>query len=109
MPVSVQIILVISAIAGLAYTVGKALSSAQKKDLLKLERSIDELKVAQKETADRIGASQKEFFNRIEASQKEFADRLEDKIDSSISTLNAKFDRYLFGKLEKTKTDDSPK
>ena len=128
MPVSVQIILVISAIAGLAYTVGKALSSVQKEDLAKLEKSIDEVKSSQKANADKLEAkidsgiaevkniqredanklatTQKEIADKFEANQKQTADKLEGKIETSISALNAKFDRYLFGKLEKTKPDD---
>ena len=111
MPLSVQIILVISAIAGLAYTVGKAFSSVQKQDLDKLEasqkRDLDQVEKRLTASIGEVKSAQKESANKFEATQKENANKLEGRIDTSISALNAKFDRYLFGKLDKTKTDDS--
>ena len=115
MPVSVQIILVISAIAGLAYTVGKALSSVQKEDLAKLEASIDEVKKTQKENADKLETKLEMGISEVKAMQREDAKRLEAnrredtaRLENSITAISTKFDTYLFGKLDKTKTDDSP-
>ena len=78
MPVSVQIILVLGAIGGLIFTIGKALSSVQKEDIVHLE-------------------------NKLSSEIKEVRSEVNRKFDA----LNAKFDRYLFGKLEKT--DDADK
>ena len=73
MPVSVQIILVLGAIGGLIFTIGKALSSVQKEDIVHLE-------------------------NKLSSDIKD--------VRADVKELNAKFDRYLFGRLEKKIDDD---
>ncbi|MCG8624829.1 MAG: hypothetical protein MJE68_22880 [Proteobacteria bacterium] len=103
------------------YTMLRAVTAVRRediaKDIAKLETSINEVKTAQIETANRLEASRREDAARFERRQREDAARFEKgiadlnaKFDRAIAQINAKFDRYLFGKLEKTDdTDDSDK
>ena len=109
------------------YTMLRAVTAVRReeiaKEIAKLETSINEVKTAQIETANRLERRRREDairFERIrrgdvarfEQSRREDAARFEKgiaqlniKFDTAIAQINGKFDRYLFGKLEKT--DDS--
>ncbi|MCG8626309.1 MAG: hypothetical protein MJE68_30465, partial [Proteobacteria bacterium] len=74
----------------------------------RLEASRREDVASRKEDMARLERARKEDVERSERVRREDAARFE----KGIAAINAKFDRYLFGKLEKTaddKTDDADK
>ncbi|MCG8624224.1 MAG: hypothetical protein MJE68_19795 [Proteobacteria bacterium] len=121
------------------YTMLRAVTAVRRediaKDIAKLETGIEEVKTTQIETTNRLEASRREDNERLEASRREDTQRLEAsrrednerleasrhedtqrleknqaRLEKNIADINAKFDRYLFGKLEKTDdTDDADK
>lgn len=112
--ISTEMLVLYVGIIGLIYTFLRAVFAVRREDLVQVEKrltaSIDEVKTAQKEDTAKLESSRKEDTARLESSRKEDTARLEKnqvRLESGLNAINAKFDRYLFGKLEKT--DDSEK
>ena len=87
LPLFVALAILCVALAGFAYTMLQALSAVRKEDIVDLK---NELKTDIAQVEIRLNASRREDAARFE---------------KGIAEINAKFDRYLFGKLDKT--DDS--
>ena len=83
-----EILVGFAVLIGLGYTFLRALTAVQKEDIARLSADIREVKGEVKEVKDDV----KEVKTELKADVRE---------------LNTKFDRYLFGKLEKT--DDADK
>ena len=127
--ISPQVLMLFFGVIAILYTVLQALSAVKKQDISDLKNEITEVKKTQKETADKLEVSQKEIANKLEENRREDTARLEKnqarieenrredtarleknqaRLESGLNAISIKFDRYLFGKLDKTTTDDSP-
>ncbi|MCG8624110.1 MAG: hypothetical protein MJE68_19220 [Proteobacteria bacterium] len=83
------------ACAGFIYTMWRAVHAVRREDIYQLE---SRLEASRKEDMARFERRQKEDDARSERIRREDAARFE----KGIAAINTKFDRYLFGKLEKT-------
>ena len=101
LPLFVTLAIFSVALIGFGYTLLRALSAVQKEDIALLKADINGVKndIAQVET--RLENNRREDTARLE---KSIAD-----INAKFDRVNDKFDRYLFGKLEKTPDSDSDK
>ena len=96
LPLFVALAILCFALIGFGYTMLRALSAVQKEDIALLKADINGVKTDIAQVEIRLNASRREDAVRSE---------------KGIADINAKFDRYLFGKLEKTpdKPGDSDK
>ena len=92
------------------YTIFRAASAVRREDIGDLKDSINEVKASQKgdivllsSEIKEVKSSQKEDITLLSSEIKE----VKSDVKADVREINAKLDRYLFSKLEKT--DDSDK
>ena len=109
LPLFVALAILAVALAGFAYTLLRALNAVQKEDIALLKADINGVKTDIAQDIADVKAIQRADTDRLENNRREDTARLEKSIadiNIKFDRINDKFDRYLFGKLEKT--DDKP-